>query len=375
MKKCFSKMFTLFVATVLGISSGYVFSAEKGQNMSREELVQARIEQMESWNKPVLFFGKVVDQFEKPVVGAAVVADIAKMDPENPNPVSWGVSVKEFRVTTDGYGLFELKGQGIDLGPHKERTSYTIRKAKVSSKDTKETQASIDVAIGMNLATFVQTCHFGQGRAMSYAGLTAKDQKALLEQVLPMEEIDEWTRYSAAMGKLLKAQKEGTAAIDITAQAVLSERQLGLTVLKSDSETWSRTNLEKLTDLKHQKNIAENGLIDQKERLQWTKDQLDEIDMDTLAAEQIVLEASVVEAEEAHLATAMTLRGAQEVYALWEKKEYNLQKEIDALRESLACPTCERGYGPEQESLIAVKIESLERDRAAAMQNMGDSAE
>ncbi len=115
MKKCFSKMFTLFVATVLGISSGYVFSAEKGQNMSREELVQARIEQLKAMNKPILFFGKVVDQFEKPVVGAAVVAGIAKIDPENPNAVSGWISVKEFRVTTDGDGLFDLKGHGTSL--------------------------------------------------------------------------------------------------------------------------------------------------------------------------------------------------------------------------------------------------------------------
>lgn len=119
MKKCLSKMFTLFVATVLGISSGYVFSAQKGQNMPREEWLergrQAKIEHLKAMNKPILFFGKVVDQFEKPVVGAAVVAGIAKIDPENPNPLSWWISVKEFRVTTDGDGLFDLKGHGTSL--------------------------------------------------------------------------------------------------------------------------------------------------------------------------------------------------------------------------------------------------------------------
>ena len=47
-------------------------------------------------NKPVLFFGKVVDQFDKPVAGAAVVGGIAKFDPAY--SFNWGIGAKEFRL-------------------------------------------------------------------------------------------------------------------------------------------------------------------------------------------------------------------------------------------------------------------------------------
>ena len=113
MKKCFSKMFTLFVATVLGISSGYVFSAEKGQNMSREEWVQAKLEARLLQNKPILFFGKVVDQFEKPVVGAKVVGRIMYFP--NKRPLVPTMGQEDFGVTTDGDGLFDFRGNGVRL--------------------------------------------------------------------------------------------------------------------------------------------------------------------------------------------------------------------------------------------------------------------
>lgn len=243
----------------------------------------------------------------------------------------------------------------------------------VSSKDTKETQKSIDSAIGMTLATFVQTAYFGQGRPQAYAGLTAKDQKALLEQILPMEEIEAWAKYAGIQAKALKGEKEDAYAAEVNCHAIVNERQVSLKTLKRDSEAWESTHLTKLNDLMHQKEIAEQGLNERRQRLEWTKEQLDEIDMDTLAAEQIVLEDAIEEAEEARLGVEMIFRNAVEVHSQWNKKEYDLQKKIDELKASLVCPTCERGYGPEQEALIAVKISTLEEMRADAIQDMLES--
>jgi DNA repair exonuclease SbcCD ATPase subunit len=243
----------------------------------------------------------------------------------------------------------------------------------VSSKDTKETQASIDTAIGMNRETFVQTCHFGQGRAQSYAGLTAKDQKALLEQILPMEEIEEWSRYATAQLKVLKGKKDTASTMEITAHGIVTERTVQLRSTERSSEAWDLESGKRLTDLQHQRNVVENGLTDQNERLAWTRQQLDEIDMDTLAAEQVVLEDAMEDAKQAELLASLKVRECQDSKSKWNDAEMRLQKRVDDLRLSTVCPTCERGYGKAKEEIVLKSIEGLERKRADAIRNMGEA--
>jgi len=65
------------------------------------------------------------------------------------------------KVTTDK--AEELKAAGIDLAPHKERTSYTIRMAKISSKDTAKIIEFLKEVLGEDYADHVsEFMHVGK---------------------------------------------------------------------------------------------------------------------------------------------------------------------------------------------------------------------
>lgn len=65
-------------------------------------------------------------------------------------------------------------------------------KADVSCKLEKETQPLIDRALGRNYHTWLQSDFFGQGRKLSYAELTPAAQKEVLDDVLPVRQLDQW---------------------------------------------------------------------------------------------------------------------------------------------------------------------------------------
>ncbi len=65
------------------------------------------------------------------------------------------------KVTTDK--AEELRGQGIDLSPHRERTSYTIRMAKISTKDTAKIIAYLKEVLGEDYTNHVsEFVHVGK---------------------------------------------------------------------------------------------------------------------------------------------------------------------------------------------------------------------
>jgi DNA repair exonuclease SbcCD ATPase subunit len=243
----------------------------------------------------------------------------------------------------------------------------------VSSKSTTETQGAINSAIGMDLATFVQTCHFGQGRQQSYAGLTAKDQKALLEQILPMEEIDAWAQYAAAQAKVLKDKKQTAHTEEVRCHGVVTERQEQLRTLKLSYEAFDIEKQKRIADLRYMKDVAEQKLNEKQKRLDWMREQVGKIDMDTLSAEQLVLDDSSERAEQVKALTHLKLQEASNSKSQWDKEEYDLQREIDKLKGSLICPTCNRDYGPQQKTIVNDAVTLLERARAGAIDKLAEA--
>lgn len=104
----------------------------------------------------------------------------------------------------------EIDFQGVD------GKSYTIRRERpakltlsagntdISAHTAKDTQLLIDKLLGLDFKTFVQTSFFGQGRTVHYPSLPPKEQKAVLEQILPMEEADRWADFADKQIKVLK---------------------------------------------------------------------------------------------------------------------------------------------------------------------------
>jgi DNA repair exonuclease SbcCD ATPase subunit len=82
----------------------------------------------------------------------------------------------------------------------------------------KDTQRLIDQLLGADFKTFIQTAYFGQGRTIHYASLTPREQKAVLENILPMEDVDRWAGYAekqaAKLHEILKPLAENRAALE-----------------------------------------------------------------------------------------------------------------------------------------------------------------
>lgn len=91
-----------------------------------------------------------------------------------------GVDGRTYTVTRSRPAKLEFLKEGSDI----------------STKKASETQLLIDAALGIDFKTFIQTYMFGQGRLNSYASLPAGEQKAILEQILPIEQLAEWVDYA-----------------------------------------------------------------------------------------------------------------------------------------------------------------------------------
>ena len=57
-----------------------------------------------------------------------------------------------------------------------------------------ETQQRIEKLLGFDYKTFVQSSFFGQGNVLSFPELSSSEQQKVLENILPIEELQEWLK-------------------------------------------------------------------------------------------------------------------------------------------------------------------------------------
>lgn len=96
------------------------------------------------------------------------------------------------------------------------KLSLFKRNIDLSGHTAKQTQEGINQLLGFDFETFVQTSVFGQGRLAHYPSLSPKQRKDVLENILPMEEADQWAAFTEAAIKKLTPEFALIAA-DITA--------------------------------------------------------------------------------------------------------------------------------------------------------------
>lgn len=79
---------------------------------------------------------------------------------------------------------------GLELYAGRDRAS------RLTHKVGRETQQRINDLLGRDITSFLQTDFFGQGRLKSYPALSPKEQKAVLEQILPISVLQLWADRS-----------------------------------------------------------------------------------------------------------------------------------------------------------------------------------
>ena len=63
---------------------------------------------------------------------------------------------------------------------------------ELSKRNEKETQELINKALGRDHKTFIQSDFFGQGRERSFLSLAGSEQRAVVEEILPLTSLDRW---------------------------------------------------------------------------------------------------------------------------------------------------------------------------------------
>jgi DNA repair exonuclease SbcCD ATPase subunit len=181
------------------------------------------------------------------------------------------VNRRHAKQTAQGSVYFEGKG-GDQYAVHRHRNPSKLVFRKYSGADSsdrhqdlscqheKDTQEAINQVLGRDFNTFLHTDFFGQGRKDSFLELTPKAQAELLEEILPIDQLESWTETAkvktASAEKLLSVVSK--EIISYTAQ--IQEIGYSLNTLESSSVKWMQNHRLLTTDLGHQ--IANAPSID-----------------------------------------------------------------------------------------------------------------
>jgi DNA repair exonuclease SbcCD ATPase subunit len=245
---------------------------------------------------------------------------------------------------------------------------YTVRRERparlvlakdgleVSAKTARDTQEQINQLLGIDFKTFIQTSFFGQGRGLSYAGLTPKDQKAVLESILPMEEVDAWAQYADTKLKEIKP-KADKAKNEFTihhAKATALDEQLIAT--KKQAEYWKKSQQEKVHTLsKEILHAKEKCDIDRDRIVSQLKTWDDKGGLPHFEATIKEVNASIEEVRAARAEVLPNLTSAKESLTAWNTRHSYLTNEAKKLDKAISCPTCMRPFDDSTVKAVEVR--------------------
>lgn len=180
--------------------------------------------------------------------------------------------------TKTGWGEIEFIGQ--------DGCTYTVNRGRpsrldlfkddvnVSSRKASETQLAINQALGLDYQSFLHTYMFGQGRLHSYASLPPADQKAILEQILPTEQLSIWVDYAKQCTvDLVEADRGLSQSIDLLDSTEITQKK-NLYQVHAKTEHWNNAREEKLKEALNDIAVHMEILNDRDSRLAALKDRL-----------------------------------------------------------------------------------------------------
>ena len=117
----------------------------------------------------------------------------------------------------------------------------------LSKRLDRDTQELIDGLLGRDHKTFIQSDFFGQGRERSFLSLPGSEQRAVIEEILPLTSLEEW-RVSAKYALAEATAKVERANIE---ERVQSERVDGIRTtlagMRDQQASWIGQNQTKLS--------------------------------------------------------------------------------------------------------------------------------
>ena len=275
--------------------------------------------------------------------------------------------LKADKVTNRHMGKKKCFGEIDFLGP--DGKTYTVHRARpasltlktgdsdVSASTAKETQKLIDSLLGFDFKTFVQTSFFGQGRTIHYPSLVPKEQKAVLENILPMEEVDVWATLADKEAKKLSPQLK-----------VLNEKySIASGALESLKSQLARTDKDGF-EFEGQRAVkvqgAKEALASVHESFKPSWETLGEapgeVNVEDINASIKEMEKQLGVATISQAKAEESRDAARHSESTWSNKVHTLEREVTDLMKEERCPTCFRDYDEDTLSTIRAKLTVVE---------------
>lgn len=148
----------------------------------------------------------------------------------------------------------------------------------ISDKTEKQTQAKLLKIIGKSKELFLHSDVFGQGKKKIFMNLTAGEQKEIIENILPLNQLNQWATNATAA--------EANLGIEIGSLERNIERFLGQQQSLSQTKesltdkilVWEQKRLEKIKDLQKSLEIKINEREIQTQKIEELEKKLQELD-------------------------------------------------------------------------------------------------
>lgn len=250
--------------------------------------------------------------------------------------------------TKTGWGKIDFEGTDESL-----YSVYRARPAKldfykdgvqVSSRKASETQVLIDQALGMDFKTFIQTYMFGQGRLNSYASLPPAEQKAILEQILPVEQLSLWVDYAKQVAQDLRkaetALQHKIDLIQIEGNTIKDNWQK----VQEKVVQWNQSREYKLSEALNDISVHKAVLDDRDDRLEALKECIAKQPDIAQEYQKLDLQLESLNGEANELLSRMHL--IQERKSQWQVAQATAASKCKLITDN-ACPTCNRLFTDE----------------------------
>jgi len=252
-------------------------------------------------------------------------------------PFCWG-EVKFQGVDGHMYEVTRMRPSALRLRRYIDDSGEWEGLTKRNQNDTQE---HINEALGRDFVTFLQTDFFGQGRDKSFLSLTPAQQVEILEQILPIAELTNWSKYAKESQKELRNNLTKLSEEQAYHNGGLTEVHRTIDGLSSQSKNFDTQKLQKVADIKRKLNEYKEATSEKNQRLEELKLKLQEFKEIDLAAYKEDYEGRLEDFNSAKTKVSECETAERQ---LKTEKEIKKAKLVD-INEN--CPTCKQPL-PEQ---------------------------
>jgi DNA repair exonuclease SbcCD ATPase subunit len=221
----------------------------------------------------------------------------------------------------------------------------------LSRRDASSSQSLIEHLVGRDFKSFIQTDFFGQGRNKSFLDCSPKEQVEILEEILPIDQVTEWS-------------EEAKKWRDIRADDI-EKLNLKLAELKGKLETISNVHKTNERNQKHWNESRANGIEEAHRQLKnisavnnRVRNRIEDYQKKDPGEPDFVRMSEIEDNKKELYKTRQDIHASS---ALWGKKYTELHGKLKSLQVT-HCPTCEQPLkGKASEEVVLERHKLVER--------------